>query len=204
MKNQIVSSTKLVRDSTLIAALVSALVAGCASTPMGGAPSQPSFSQSELPDTVKVPPGHKVLMETVGVGEITYECKAKASPSTSAASAAAFEWVFVGPQAKLNLRNGKTIGKYFGPPATWESLDGSKVTGAQVAVSPSPAGNIALQLIKANPAQGAGQMVGVSYIQRVATRGGVAPSILCEASRLGQRSIVPYEADYFFWSSVSK
>ncbi len=204
MKNHTVSSTKLVRHSTLIAALASSLVAGCAGTSMGGATPQPVFSQSALPDAIKVPAGHKVLMETVGVGEISYECRAKAATSASPPATPAFEWVFVGPQAKLNLRSGKTIGKYFGPPATWESLDGSKVTGAQVAVSPSPAGNIALQLIKANPAQGAGQMVGVSYIQRVATRGGVTPSILCEASSLGQRSIVPYEADYIFWSSVSK
>ncbi len=203
MKNHTVSSTKLVRHSTLIAALASSLVAGCAGTSMGGATPQPVFSQSALPDAIKVPAGHKVLMETVGVGEISYECRAKAATSASPPATPAFEWVFVGPQAKLNLRSGKTIGKYFGPPATWESLDGSKVTGTQVAISPASAGNIPLQLVKANPAQGAGQMVGVAYIQRVATRGGVAPALACDASQLGAKSIVSYQSDYIFWGADS-
>jgi hypothetical protein len=44
-----------------------------------------------------------------------------------------FEWVFAGPDAKRNDRSGKQVGQYYGPPATWESIDGSKLTGAQVA-----------------------------------------------------------------------
>ena len=35
-------------------------------------------AQTALPDAVKVPDGHKVVLETVGVGEITYECRDKA------------------------------------------------------------------------------------------------------------------------------
>ncbi|CDS53518.1 FIG00953527: hypothetical protein [Polaromonas sp. CG9_12] len=35
--------------------------------------------QDSLPDAVKVPAGHKVAMETVGVGKITYECRDKAN-----------------------------------------------------------------------------------------------------------------------------
>lgn len=31
----------------------------------------PAFSRDTLPDAVKVPAGHKVAMQTVGVGEIT-------------------------------------------------------------------------------------------------------------------------------------
>ena len=160
------------------------------------------FSQSALPDPVKVPDGHKVMLETVGVGEITYECRAKTS-SDANPPASGFEWVFVSPKAKLNDRRGKMIGKYFGPPATWESLDGSKVSGAQVAVSPAVQGSIPLQLVKANPAMGAGQMQGVTYIQRVATQGGVAPAMACDASRLGHRNIVSYQADYIFWTMAS-
>ncbi len=157
---------------------------------------QPQFSQASLPDAVKVPLGHAVALETVGVGEITYECRAKKD------MAGQFEWVFVGPDAALNDRSGKRIGKYYGPPATWESMDGSKLTGAQLAVSPASAGSIPLQLVKANPAVGAGAMQGVTYIQRVATQGGVAPSAACGASSLGQKQIVKYQADYIFWRAV--
>ena len=89
---------------------------------------QTTFDQSALPDAVKVPVGNKVAMETVGVGEITYECREKKDANGQ------FEWVFVGPDAALNDRGGKQVGRYVGPPATWESVDGSKVTATQVAV----------------------------------------------------------------------
>ena len=134
-------------------------------------------------------------METIGAGQITYECRAKKD------AAGQFEWVFVGPDAKLMSRSSAPVGKYYGPPATWESNDGSKITGAQLAVSPSTPGNIPLQLVKANPAVGAGAMAGVTYIQRVATQGGVAPAILCDANSVGKKEVVQYQADYIFWKA---
>lgn len=155
-----------------------------------------AFSQASLPAAVQVPAGHKVAMETVGVGQITYECRAKKD------MAGQFEWVFAGPDAKLMSRNGQQVGRYYGPPATWESLDGSKLTATQLAVSPAMAGSIPLQLVKANPAMGMGAMQGVSYIQRVATQGGVAPAMACGAGNLGSQQIVNYQADYIFWKAV--
>jgi hypothetical protein len=153
------------------------------------------FAQADLPDSIKVPDGHKVSMQTTGVGEITYECKAKANSATET------EWVFVGPKAVLNDRSGKQVGTYFGPPATWEAKDGSKVTGTQLAVAPSSAGNLPYQLVKANPAEGKGAMTGVTYIQRVALKGGVAPSSSCTQANKGAKEVVKYQADYIFWAS---
>ncbi len=170
-----------------------ATVAACAAP---GGPAMAPFSQAALADAVKVPAGHAVALESVGIGEITYECRAKQGMADQ------FEWVFVGPDAALSDRTGKRIGKYYGPPATWEAMDGSKITGAQVAVAPASAGSIPLQLVKANPAMGAGAMQGVTYIQRVATQGGVAPSAACVASSMGQKQIVKYQADYIFWRAV--
>ena len=178
--------------TTLIAtASVLAALTGCAMTP-----TMPVFMQDSLPDAVKVPAGQRVALETVGVGDITYECKAKAG------MADAFEWAFVGPKAALNDRSGKTVGSYFGPPATWAALDGSKITGTQLAVAPAGAGNIPLQLVKANPAMGVGAMMGVTHIQRVATKGGVAPAMACAAANLGQKQVVAYQADYIFWKAM--
>lgn len=173
-----------------LAAAAALTLAACASN----APA-PMFSQASLPDAVKVPAGHKVVLETVGVGQITYECRAKKDM-------AGYEWVFVGPDAKLMSRMGQQVGRYYGPPATWESMDGSKLTGAQVAVAPGAAGSIPLQLVKANPAMGMGAMQGVTYIQRVATQGGVAPAMPCDANQLGSKEIVKYQADYIFWKAV--
>ena len=58
---------------TALAASAVALVSACASSPM-----MKPFDQAGLPAAVQVPAGNKVFWETVGVGEITYECRAKA------------------------------------------------------------------------------------------------------------------------------
>ena len=180
-----------IRFCTVVAATLS--LAACAN--LGSAPMAP-FSQASLPESVKVPAGHVVAMETMAAGDITYECRAKKD------MAGQFEWVFIGPDAGLKSRSGKVIGKYYGPPATWENNDGSKVTGAQVAVAPAGAGDIPTQLVKANPATGSGAMVGVTYIQRVATQGGVAPASVCAAPTAGQKQLVKYQADYIFWRAA--
>ena len=178
--------------AVLAAAVVLSACAGMASP---GGMARP-FSQEALPDGVKVPAGFRVAMESVGVGEITYECRAKADV------AGAFEWAFVGPKADLNSRAGARLGSYFGPPATWVSNDGSRITGTQLAVAPGGSGNIPLQLVKANPATGMGAMNGITHIQRVATRGGVAPASGCDAAGVGRKEIVKYQADYIFWKAA--
>ncbi len=185
------------RLATLAASLAPVLLLGACAMSGAGASKAPVFSQAGLPAPVQVPDGHKVALETVGVGKITYECRAKKD------AAGQFEWAFVGPDAGLKDRQGQMVGKYYGPPATWEAKDGSKVTGTQVAVAPASAGSIPLQLVKANPAMGMGAMQGVSYIQRVATQGGVAPQSPCDASTMGQKQMVNYQADYIFWSPLA-
>jgi hypothetical protein len=154
-----------------------------------------AYAQTDLPDTIRVPDGHKIALETVGTGEITYECRDKANAIGQT------EWTFVGPKAVLNDRNGIQVGTYFGPPATWQAKDGSKITGTQLAVAPSGTGDLPYQLVKANPAEGKGAMNGVSYIQRVAIKGGVAPMTECSAANTGKREVVKYQADYIFWAA---
>ena len=177
---------------TAIATAAVSLIAACGSM----SPMKPSYSQAALPASVQVPAGNKVAMETVGVGEITYQCSARKD------MAGQYEWVFAGPDAKLLDRSGKQVGKYYGPPATWESSDGSKLTATQLAVAPAGAGNIPFQLVKANPAMGMGAMTGVTYIQRVALKGGAAPMAACSPSNKGERQIVKYQADYIFWKAA--
>ena len=85
---------------TAIVTLASALALGaCSTTPMSGA-----YSQDGLPDSIRVPAGHAVAWETVGSGDITYECRDKAGASGQT------EWVFVGPKAVLKDRAGKVVG----------------------------------------------------------------------------------------------
>ena len=173
--------------NVLIVAAVAALGA-CASSPM----MMKAVDNAALPEVVRAPAGSKQMMTTTGVGELTYECREKAG------MAGQYEWAFVGPVATLYGGDRKMVGKYYAGP-TWEAADGSKVTGKQVAVSPASAGNIPLQLVKAEPAMGTGAMTGVSYIQRLNTKGGVAPAMACDAAGKGRRQVVAYEADYVFY-----
>ena len=45
-------------------------------------------------------------------------------------------------------------------------------------------------------------MTGVTYIQRVALKGGVAPASACAPANKGERQIVKYQADYIFWKAA--
>ncbi|MGY0197011.1 DUF3455 domain-containing protein [Leptothrix sp. BB-4] len=172
------------------------LLAACGSMkPMAGTMAMKPYDPSTLPAAVQVPGDHRIVLETVGSGDITYECKAKADMT-------GHEWVFAGPMAVLKDRSGKAVGSYFGPPATWKANDGSAITGKQLAVAPAGAGNIPLQLVQANPATGMGAMSGITHIQRVATMGGVAPSSACDAGQVGKKEMVKYQADYIFWATA--
>jgi hypothetical protein len=151
-----------------------------------------TVDNAALPAPVRVPAGETQKLWTVGSGEITYECRERKD------AAGQYEWAFVAPVASLKDGSGKSIGKYYAGP-TWESNDGSKVTAKQVAVAPSSAGNIPLQLVKADPATGMGAMQGVTYIQRLNTKGGVAPASACAAGNVGARQQVAYQADYVFY-----
>ena len=171
---------KISRNSALILPLA---LAACAA-PMQ-APNAPS--------AVTPPAGSKYSMTAVGIGEITYECRAKAG------AADAFEWVFVAPVATLYDSKKAVVGKYYGGP-TWEAADGSKVTGKQLAVAPATGtGNIPLQLVQANPTTGSGAMTDVTYIQRLNTQGGVAPAAPCAMANVGAKQQVKYQADYAFY-----
>lgn len=188
--------SRLARPATLCTALCGAALLTACGSMSGSGMSGPAFSQASLPAAIQVPAGHRVAWETVGVGTILYECRDKANMPGQT------EWTFVGPDARLMDRSGKQVGKYYGPPATWEANDGSKLTATQLAVAPSGPTSLPFQLVKANPAMGSGAMTGVTYIQRVKLSGGVAPATACTAANKGARSTVNYQADYIFWKAA--
>lgn len=161
-----------------------ALMTACATT----------MKAPEAPAAVTVPAGNKVVMTTVGIGELTYECRVKANLADT------FEWVLAGPEAVLYDSKKNAIGKYYKGP-TWESNDGSKVTGKQLAVSPN-LGSIPLQLVQASPATGTGVMTGVTYIQRLNTVAGLAPTSSCAVANVGAKQKVKYQADYIFYKAM--
>jgi hypothetical protein len=142
-----------------------------------------------LPTTdLAVPAGNRLVRQLEAVGVQVYTC-------TAAPAGAA--WVFTGPEATLQSRQGEAAGKHYAGP-TWEALDGSKVVGAKVAgATPDPAA-IPWLLLRATSHAGAGEMTEVTYIQRIATTGGLAPAEGCTPASLGAVARVPYTASYCF------
>src|ERR1700704_1915263 len=93
------------------------------------------------------------------------------------------------------LVDGKTVGRHFAGPG-WELADGSAVTG-KIAGRAAGATSKDIPLLKLDAAshRGSGQLTGVTTIQRLNTKGGVAEGP-CEAA--GTFLSVPYSADYTF------
>src|SRR5215813_3768852 len=88
-------------------------------------------------------------------------------------------WDFVGPQAGLFAEPGYfgEIGSHYVGP-TWESKSGSKVVGRRVlgtGCQPDPTA-IAWLLLERVSSRGPGIFKSVTFIQRVNTTGGLAPS----------------------------
>ncbi|WP_157268139.1 DUF3455 domain-containing protein [Azohydromonas aeria] len=153
-----------------------------------------TIDNAALPASVRVPPGHDLRLWSLAQGEVRWACRKQAT------AAGGFAWVPGTPVARLYDLYRREIGWSFEGP-TWKSVDGSRVIGRSLAVAPAPAGEgqLPLQLLRAAGASGRGMMRGVSYIQRLNTRGGAAPAERCDARRAGREMAVAYEADYVFY-----
>jgi Protein of unknown function (DUF3455) len=178
----------------LAVATVSAGLCACAGTTM----SSMTEAARAIPAAIAVPAGHIPHLFLMGVGEISYECRAQGVATREVAKQDGFEWAFAGASALLYDMNKAVAGKYTSGP-TWEANDGSRLTGKQLAVAPAAPGNLAWQLVQANPAMGVGLMQGVTYVQRVNARGGTVLGGVCDGVRLGKVIRVKYEADYIFY-----
>lgn len=168
------------------------MMAACSSVK----PPAKEYSQDRLVESIRVPAGNEVVLETTGVGVLNYECRANVGAK------GAIGWALASPKADLIDRTGKNIGNYSGPPATWTHMDGSTVVGTQIAISPVIGiNNIALQLSKGTPGMSAGVLQNISYIQRINTKGGQDISQPCTQADIGDKLTLPYQADYIFWKA---
>jgi hypothetical protein len=166
--------------------------ASTAQAAMSSAEPQASPCRQPLPSAVlEVPAGNELDMQLDAVGVQIYTCTSTASGNA---------WVFRAPEAALYERDGQLAGKHYAGP-TWESLDGSTVVGARVAGSSPDASAIPWLLLRAVSHSGAGKMEEITFIQRVATRGGLAPADGCGASNVGDVARVPYSATYCFYEA---
>ena len=94
--------------------------------------------------------------------------------------------------------------------ATWQdSRDTSTVWAMAIAASSDPAfvapGAVPWLLLEVVGAQdgptGGHRLTQTTFIQRLNTAGGIAPSTGCAlATDVGKKALVPYTADYFFYN----
>jgi hypothetical protein len=166
----------------LLALLSSTLVAGAA-LPAGAGDKPPP-----VPPEIQAPAGQKVVLDVVGKGVQIYDCDA----TTRA-------WTFREPAAVLHGHRKRPVGIHFVGP-TFESFDGSAVVGARPeAVQPDPTA-IPWLLLEADANRGDGVLSRVDYIQRLETRGGLAPKGACDPAR-DATVAVPYRARYVFYAA---
>jgi hypothetical protein len=107
-------------------------------------------------------------------------------------------WGFVGPIATLYANAGMTgkVGLHYGGP-TWKSNSGSLVIGQNpIRCTPDP-DSIPWLRLEAYETDGSGIFNGVTYIQRLNTSGGTAPTE--PGTYDGERAEVPYTTEYYFY-----
>jgi hypothetical protein len=165
----------------LAVAAMAAVGVGGAAVPAGAVNAPAAARHSQVPEAIKVPAGNKKIAAMPARGVQTYQCTAGA-------------WVFLQPDAILRHHGRAEVLHSKGP--VWTSVrDGSSVTAAAQANSPVP-NAIPQLLLKATANRGPGIFAGVTYIQRLNTTGGLAPTGACTD---GTTASVPYTADYTFW-----
>jgi Protein of unknown function (DUF3455) len=184
-----------------------------------------AFAQSAQPDQITPPvvPGNLVVEdgnEPLLLGHATgtqnYVCKPVG---------AGFRFVLFTPEATLAKENGKQIITHFFSPnpfepntdptvfadgtirAAWQAQDTSTVwaklhqPNGAATVDPNAIAWLLLDVAGVqNGPTGGDTFRGATFVQRVNTTGGLAPSVGCTLSTdVGNQAFVPYTADYFFY-----
>jgi hypothetical protein len=166
-----------------VIALALLLLAGA--TPGAAVPGDPRAPDLGDCQDLQVSPGNRVAFHLYAEGVQIYRWDGAS-------------WVFVAPEAVLfpGGGGGGIVGIHYGGP-TWESVSGSKVVGTVLERCPADPGAIPWLLLGAVATQGPGPFHRVTFIQRVNTVGGTAPSLPGDVP--GQVARVPYTADYYFY-----
>jgi hypothetical protein len=169
-----------------------------------------------VPANLEVPAGHALFLATRAMGTQNYVCVTGARQTVG--------WRFIGPQATLfvdsegGVQQQATTHFLSVNPSeglarpTWQhSIDTSRVWGRVRSSSADPnyvaPGAIPWLLLEMAGTEsgptGIGFMAPTTFIQRVNTSGGVAPSSGCmNDDHIGSVALVPYTTDYFFYRAI--
>ena len=188
--NQTTRASRLfVAGATAVAIVASLLLASPARADAVVPPS--------VPAALQVPAGNTAYLVGHATGTQNYACTAAGA------------WSFVGPQATLYGDNGHQIAIHFAVPGStpptpeWQATDGSTVVGHKLAAATVDPTAIPWLLLSAASTgvgpDGGDRLSATTYIQRLNTTGGLAPTTPCTS---GATMNVPYTADYYFYSAT--
>ena len=151
-----------------------------------------------VPSEIRVRDGNKLFLVGHAVGVQIYACDATVS---------GFRWAFVAPRADLYDDKGKLVGTHFGGP-TWRAIDGSSVVGRRVdgvTIDSTAIPWLLLSAASTAVAPDGDRLAGTTFIQRIATTGGLAPPAAdCNETTAATEAEVPYTADYYFWKASGR
>jgi uncharacterized protein DUF3455 len=166
-----------------------------------------------VPPGLEVDPGNEVFLLGRGVGTQNYVCS-PCDPTTANCPLGVAFTLFT-PQATLFDDFGDQLTTHFSSPnpveggrirVTWQdSRDTSRVWGSVIKAVTVRADSIPwVKLNIKDTGTQAGptgdRLTKTTFMQRVNTVGGLAPSVGCLSSAdLGHQEFVPYTADYFFY-----
>lgn len=147
----------------------------------------------DVPEAIKAPAGEQVVLVAHAAGSQIYTCGKGGDGKP--------QWTLKAPEAQLRDLKGALIGHHSAGPA-WKHLDGSSVTGKLLAKAPAPdPASIPWLLVSVVSHDGNGVLTRVTSIQRIHTKGGVAPPAeKCDPSKPSAETWIPYSADYYFFA----
>ena len=150
---------------------------------------------TNIPVALKTANDEVLIASYFGVGTQNYEAQADPDHPGQA------KWVFIEPVANLYDANGNLVILHSKGPDWKYIADGSSVTGITKVNIPSPVAtqNISWLLLGNKANQGMGVLANVNFIQRLDTRGGVAPVEIPTTGMIGTTVKIPYTALYNFY-----
>ena len=190
------------------------LVAGIAVIAVGLVASRAQAARGEhgivpppLPANIQVPPGNTPYLLGHAVGTQNYICLPTGNE---------FAFKLFTPEATLFTNAEKQVTTHYFSPnpveggttrATWQHRDtstvwGKVVPGDSAKVSPDGIEWLKVTVVGTKEGPGGGDaLTRTTFIQRVNTVGGLAPSQGCSSTAdVGTSAFVPYRADYIFYT----
>jgi hypothetical protein len=158
----------------------------------------PVACSANIPDSLKVPAGNKLVLQTFANGVQIYQLKRSTTfPST-------LTWVNIAPSASLYAKPDFTnqIGIHYGGPS-WQFTKGAfkdeKVVAKKLKGSVQDPSAIPWLLLEAvDSLSSAGNRI--TYIHRLCTTGGLEPPPPVASDEEGRIDSIPYTAVYLFYA----